>query len=278
MEDNVENVENLEVVDPIGATETKETAFEDGEVSKAENEEKSEEISEDNTEDKSEESTEETKSETKSKTEDDTKFAIARRKAEKEYKAKLDDEVQKAYEKGQKEAEVKLFVGKVNPYTNEPIQDEFDVEEYKQMLEIESAGGDPLKDYTVKVKDKARKEAKVQLEQETQKQQEEKNKQDIADFVEKYPTVDLSKMFKEPKFAKFINGKVGNQPLIEIYEDYKYILGEFEQEKTETVKKVIAKSNSTPGSLSNGQSKDFNYSNMSDEEFEKQVQKALKGG
>lgn len=270
----VENEEKLEVVEPVEAT--NDVTFDDGkeeEVSK-----EAEEVEEaEKTEETAEEKEVETK-ETKPKTEDDTKFAIARRKAEKEYKAKLDSEIAKAYEKGQKEAEIKLFVGKVNPYTNEPIQDEFDVEEYKQMLEIESVGGDPLKDYTVKVKDKARKEAQEQLQKEAQKQQEEKNKQDIADFVEKYPDVDLSKMFKEPKFAKFINGKVGNQPLIEIYEDYKYILGEFEQEKIETAKKVIAKSNSTPGSLSNGQAKDFNYSNMSDEEFEKQVQKALKGG
>lgn len=50
----------------------------------------------------------------------------------------------------------------------------------------------------------------------------------IAEFVEKYPDVDLLKLKDDPKFIKFVKGK--KIPLIEAYEDYREMMGEAETE------------------------------------------------
>ena len=52
-------------------------------------------------------------------------------------------------------------LGGVNPFTNEPMTDSIDVEEYLAMKEISKNGGDPLNDYSKFTKNKL-KEAETQ--------------------------------------------------------------------------------------------------------------------
>ncbi|MEG1705075.1 MAG: hypothetical protein RR290_00680 [Clostridia bacterium] len=200
-----------------------------------------------------------------------------RLRAETEYKERLERETKQAYEKGLNEAITKSYIGKTNPYTGKIVKDNFDIEEYQEMVEIDKAGGDPINDYTEKVKEKARAESVEKEKVNQRKTQEEKDKQDVNDFVKKYPDVNLSEMIKDSKFSKFIKGKLGNEPLTEIYEDYNELLGNFNTQAETKAKKIIANTKASPGSLGNGKSAEFDFDNMSDEDFEKIDKKILKG-
>ena len=66
------------------------------------------------------------------------KYAQVRRTKEKE-----DKRIQEAYEKGKLEA----FKGKMNPFTNQIIEDSKDVEVYENMYKLSQDGKDPIADY-----------------------------------------------------------------------------------------------------------------------------------
>ena len=95
------------------------------------------------------ENAEANKSQPEKKPQDNSENARRRREAERQ------QELKKARYDAIKEA-----VDGINPYTNKPIVDDIDVEEYLQMKEIKKNGGDPLTDFSQHIKEKQRKKLK----------------------------------------------------------------------------------------------------------------------
>lgn len=252
-EPTMENTESS-VAEPEETTveNDKELEFTDTQVDESKNE--SEETPK-------EEEKEEKKEQSK---EENSKYAQARRKAEAETQKKVDE----AYKKGRLEA----FAGKLNPYTQTVINDETDIQVYQNMYELEKAGKDPVADYANYIADKQRQELKEQAEKQKLKDEAEK---DIADFTEKYPDVNLSELLEDETFKDYMEGK--RKPLITIYENYQKMQTAFRNKGVEVAKQTIANSQATPGSLNSGAEVNTDYSNMSDEEFER-VLYAVKNG
>lgn len=175
----------------------------------------------------------------------------ARRRREAERQAEL----KKAEESAREKAIIEVLNGK-NPYTNEEMKDHADVEEYLLMKEIEKNGGDPLSDFSKYQKDRERKKA-----EETEKQAKEKEwfDNDYKEFQAKHPEVDIQSLIKSEQFQKFAEGKVGNQPLSEIYEDFREFVGEYEKKAKQMVKQTLANAKASPGSLSSTNPVDSGY-------------------
>lgn len=175
----------------------------------------------------------------------------ARRRREAERQA----EIKKAEESAREKAIIEVLNGK-NPYTNEEMKDHADVEEYLLMKEIEKNGGDPLSDFSKYQKDRERKKA-----EEAEKQAKEKEwfDNDYKEFQAKHPEVDIQSLIKSEQFQKFAEGKVGNQPLSEIYEDFREFVGEYEKKAKQMVKQTLANAKASPGSLSSTNPVDSGY-------------------
>lgn len=253
----------LEVAEPtMEETETTATTPEENVETNEEGFEFTETTETEVTETQVEETKEEVK-EVQSK-EENSKYAQARRKAEAEMEAK----VKEAYQKGRMES----FIGKLNPYTNTPINDETDIQVYENMYALDKQGKDPVADYASYVADKQRQELKEKQEKE-KLQQEAEN--DIAEFTEKYPDVNLSELLENETFKDYIEGK--RKPLTTLYENYKKMENSFRNKAVDVAKQTIANSQATPGSLNSGAEVNVDYSTMSDSEFER-ILNAVKNG
>ena len=196
--------------------------------------------------------------------EDNSKYAQARRKAE----AEMELKVKEAYQKGRMES----FIGKLNPYTQTVIKDETDIQVYENMYALDQQGKDPVTDYAGYVADKQREEAKAKAEAD-KLQKEAEN--DIAEFTEKYPDINLSELLEDDMFKDYIEGK--RKPLITLYENYQKMQNSFRNKAVDVAKQTIANSQATPGSLGSGSDVTVDYRSMSKAEFEKYVQKAKDG-
>ena len=196
--------------------------------------------------------------------EDNAEFARRRREQEKA----------QAIKQAEEKAIIRALKG-VNPYTNEPIKDSSDVEEYKTMLEIDEAGGDPIADYAKHLKDKTR---QAHIKQSEEQKRAEWFIRDKEDFATKYPDVTIDELAKDKGFMKFAKGKIGNIAMAEIYSDYNDILAETEKAAKAKVKQIIANKNASPGSVaSNTTTNDFfsrdQVKAMSQEEVNKNYEK-----
>lgn len=259
-EPTMEETEKTEVAPEENANENNnELEFTDSSESKQEDtSKKTEESTVDSTEQANE-----TKVEKQSK-EENSKYAQARRKAEAEMEAKIKE----AYQKGRMES----FIGKLNPYTNTPINDETDIQVYENMYALDKQGKDPVADYAGYVADKQRQELKEKQEKERLQQEAES---DIAEFTEKYPDVNLSELLENETFKDYIEGK--RKPLTALYENYKKMENSFRNKAVDVAKQTIANSQATPGSLNSGAEVNVDYSTMSDAEFER-ILNAVKNG
>lgn len=230
--------------------------------SKENNESNNDDTEDLNNENRSDSTSEDTKH-TQSK-EENKKYAAARRKAEEESQAKIDE----AYKKGKLAA----YKGKLNPYTNTKIEDITDVEVYEDMYKLAEEGKDPIRDYASYTADKKREEAKQQKEK---IEREEKAKAEVEEFSKKYPDVNISSLLKDEMFVDYAEGK--NKTLLETYESYSKFKRSFRNEGINTAKKTIANTISSPGSLSQSSDNTVDYSTMSREEFLKEVEKVKEG-
>lgn len=199
---------------------------------------------------------------------DNAEFARRRREQEKA----------QAIKQAEEKAIIRALKG-VNPYTNEPIKDSSDVEEYKTMLEIEEAGGDPVADYAKHIKDKTR---QAHIKQSEEQKKSEWFIKDKEDFATKYPDVTIDELAKDKGFMKFAKGKIGNIAMAEIYSDYNDLVADLQAEKEKEakakVKQIIANKNASPGSVaSNTTTNDFfsrdQVKAMSQEEVNKNYEK-----
>jgi hypothetical protein len=156
---------------------------------------------------------------------------------------------EEAYQKGIMEA----TKGK-NKYTGKPIKDAHDVKEYLAMCEIEDKGGDPIVDYHEYQKEKARKDEQKTRELSEQQTKDAYVQKDREAFILANPDVDLPKLVMDEDFRMFSKGRVGNEPMTDIYNDYKTFTSKYSKTADETAKKtaqrLVANSKASPGSLS----------------------------
>lgn len=178
---------------------------------------------------------------------------------------------QESYRKGIVDA-----VGGVNPYTNEEIKDEADVDEYLLMKKLDKEGKDPISDYASAVKGEQRAKA--------EKAQADKNrKEEVAEFAKRYPSVDIAALLQDPRFGKFAGKRVQHESLANVYADYlEFTEGEaevIERKAAVKAKQAEMKRRTSPGSLQgNGTNTPRkSYADMSDAEFERELARAKMG-
>ncbi len=175
----------------------------------------------------------------------------ARRRREAERQAELKRVEAETREK----AIIEVLNGK-NPFTNEDMKDHADVEEYLLMKEIEKNGGDPVSDFSKYQKEKERKKA-----EEAAKETEEKEwfEKDFNDFSTKHPEVNVHSLVANEQFKKFADGKVGKQPLSDIYDDFISFVSEYEKKAKQMVKQTLANKKASPGALSSTNPSDSGF-------------------
>lgn len=236
-----------------------------------------------NTEETQEQTTTETAEETQAETketqsaEDNSKYRLARIKAEKEAEKKIEQARKEAYEQGLQQGKVQSYIGKQNPYTGETIKDDFDVQEYLEMYKLDTSGRDPISGYRELQKQKARDEAEKKIKADEENKQKLWYENDTKDFLDKYSHEKLQELTKDEDFNIFANGKVGKIPLAQIYEDYQKFISKYEKKSVETAKQIVANNSATPGAIEEETAPQLDWNNMSTEQFEKYVQKAKDG-
>lgn len=166
-------------------------------------------------------------------------------------------------------------VGGVNPYTGDKIEDEADIDEYLLMRKLEKEGKDPIADYASAVKGEKREIAA--------KAQAEKNRAaELAEFASNYPDVDVAALLSDPRFGKFAGKRVQNETLTAVYTDYlEFTEGqaaEVEHRAAVKAKAAEMKRMASPGSLAgNGDLPKVSYKDMTDKEFDKKLERVLRG-
>jgi hypothetical protein len=177
---------------------------------------------------------------------------------------------QESYRKGIVDA-----VGGVNPYTGEKIQDEADIDEYLLMKKLEKEGKDPIEDYAAAVKGEKREKAE-------KAKAESKRVEELTEFADKYPNVDVSALLQDSKFGKFAGKRVQHESLAEVYADYLEFTGnesaEIEKKAAVKAKTAEMKKKASPGSLvGNGDAAKVSYADMSEKDFERKLARVLRG-
>ena len=217
------------------------------------------------------------KEETK-QTKEDNKYArLARKQAEEEAKKKIEQARKEAYEKGLQQGKVQSYIGKQNPYTGETIKDEYDVQEYLDMYEIDSSGKDPISGYRELQKQKYREEAEKRVKLDEEEKQKKWYEDDTKDFLDKYSQEKLQELSKDEDFNLFASGKIGKVPLANIYEDYQKLINKYQKKSVETAKQIVANNTTTPGAIEETDTQEIDWNSMSKEQFEKYIQKAKDG-
>ena len=256
---NLEVADQEEIVESTIETETTEQVEEVTEQEDIQTEEPKEEVQE------------------KQSKEENSKYANARRRAEEEAQKKIEQARKEAYEKGLEQGKIQSYIGKQNPYTGQDIKDDYDVQEYLEMFELDSKGKDPINGYRELQKDKARKEAEEKIKAEEKEKQDNWYKDDTKDFVEKYSVEKLQELTKNADFNLFAEGKIGRVPLAQIYESYQKLISKYEQKSVETAKQIVANNTTTPGAIEETEVQEMDWNNMSSEQFEKYIKKAKDG-
>lgn len=214
----------------------------------------------------------------------DTEFnrEQARRRREAEEKERIATAESKA-----RIAAVIDATGGENPYTHKPIVDASDVDQFLLMKKIEKDGGDPIADfpeYAKKHEQEHAAEAKAEAERVSERAS------DIEKFRSKYPDVDLQKLANDTQFDLFCGERIGQTPLVDLYESYiafkKSVENEVQAQEKKTAIAEKAKATAAVGSLKDttNPSDDGFYTmeqlkSMSDADMENnwdKVQKSLK--
>ena len=237
----------------------------------------------DDTEPSEEEPSESANEEVDKEKEKNAKAAERRRRREKAEKERAEREA-----KIREDATLKAELGilKVNPYTDEPIEDAEDLKIYKIQKELDDEGKDPVNDLPKRLAENARKAAKEAKEREESEQRakqdiDNKVKQEIEEFRKKYPNVNLPELAKDKLFLECLNGRAGRWTQVEIYELYLNRKAQEaqkaeEEAKKELVEKGAKKLSNPPSATSAGSSPQKTLEEMSKEEFEAYFQKKYK--
>lgn len=209
---------------------------------------------------------------------DPKKQPQSRERNAEEARKRREAEKQAAVNKARIEAILEATDG-VNPYTNEPMKDSDDVEEYLNMRKIEKEGKDPIADYAAWTKAQARAR---KAEQEEREKQEAQVKDDLESFRKAHPDINTKDLFADKSFADYAEGKLGSKPLMQIYEGYQKLMGGARKAEQEKAAQALANSRATPGSVQsqpNGETDFFTreqVQKMSPSEVTKNLDKILK--
>ena len=147
-------------------------------------------------------------------------------------------------------------LGGVNPFTNEPMTDATDVEEYRLMKRIEKEGGDPVSDYA-KYRKKADKEGAQKAEEKATDEAWFAN--DRASFIKNHPEVNLDELIKDPNFQSYADGKVRRVPLSEIYEGYLKLTKSVDGKAKDLAAQALANRQASPGSAASSGTADSDF-------------------
>ena len=189
----------------------------------------------------------------------------AQQRREKEQKEREEKLKREAYVKGQ------LDSTKINSFTGQPIEDEYDLKIYQLQQKIKANGGDPIDDLPKELARLDRENAQSLLaEKEKERERNEKMKEDIKNFQTQFPKVDAVKLMQDKNFELFSKNRIGEDSLADIYKEYneikKAIIDEYKQQLKEKEEKAKAKE-STPSSSSIGKvTKEKSYLEMTKEE------------
>lgn len=177
--------------------------------------------------------------------EENSEFARARR--EREQAKAIDKARAEAQVKAAEEERVKNvieFVG-TNPYTNKPITNTDEVNQYLRMRRIEKNGGDPMVDYADEL-DREQK-AKQKAEQEAVEEQE-RIQSDVNDFLKTHPDVNLTTLLKDDMLFQALLSAKGEKSLNAVYKDYTSIKSQIEKDAEIKAAAAVAKKESGAGS------------------------------
>lgn len=202
---------------------------------------------------------------------------ISREEARKNAKLRRmrkEKELNDSYYKG-----IKVATGEVNPYTNEKMTSDEDVQVYLDMKEMESKGLDPLSstDY-IKFQNEKRKDELEQIA--FNKKVQEKQEKDMKEFKSKYPDVDIEKLVESDELvgSLIISQVSQGKSLTKAYETVKKLVDErvneaVKKEADNLAKKKLQNSVASPGSMVNGEDNNNNngkdWRKGSSEEFAK---------
>ncbi len=164
-------------------------------------------------------------------------------------------------------------LGGVNPYTNEKIEDDIDLNIYFKMKSLaEQGSADPKADFYKEFKRTQKEEiAKKQESENIQKKVDE----DIRSFKEKNPDVDFEKLINDEDFLDYADGKLGNKPLTEIYDKYLNFTAKRDEKSRKNIKdKLVNEAARIDSSVADSESSStgktkVSYLDMSDEDFKK---------
>lgn len=203
--------------------------------------------------------------------EENAKFAALRREREAKEReaAKKEAEARekRSYEEGYRKA--KLEANKVNPYTEDPIEDEHDLEMYEDMKKLDDEGKDPLKAYPKFLADKIReaekkaKEAeadeksKAEANAKAQRELNERIANERKEWLEAYPDAKPEELAKDEDFTKLLKEKAGRWTYKEVYE-------KFLEDKSKSEQPAPK---GTPSMVSHGTKPKKSISDMTDEEY-----------
>lgn len=197
----------------------------------------------------------EAKKEKDFKNAENAKQAQLRREREAKEEAKRE-----GYKKGVVEA-----LGKINPFTNEKMEDDTDFEVYEKMKKCQEAGFDPLTEmykYDKKLILDRHQEEKQIIETK------ERARQDIKEMAEQYPDINLSELLKNQEFQDLFGDVLDSIGIKKAYEKYVKI-----SNKAKTVAKDIATKEKAKEMSSAGSAKNTNGGEESDYYTKEQLQK-----
>jgi len=150
----------------------------------------------------------------------------SREERAKQAQARREREAREREERIKREAYLKgkLDSVKVNPFTNEPIEDEYDLKVYEIQARLKAEGKDPLADLPralAQAEREAREKAKA--DEQEKREHSEAIDRDLAEFRQKHPDVDPAQLMQDPDFIEYSDGKLGvkgGKSLSEIYEAF----------------------------------------------------------
>lgn len=188
-----------------------------------------EEFEDSNPEDEEEEKTKEQEGEKKQ-----SKTVNKYFKEQRLFEKNLETEKQKAYREG-----VVAAVGGVNPYTQEKIEDEADINKFLAMREMTEKGLDPIKDYHSYISNKEKETLKVKN---AEIEQERFIREDAVKFSKEYPDVDMEKLLGDEQFVLFAGQALGKLPMSDIYDRFiKFTSSISQKSKQEAQQEAIKK-------------------------------------
>ena len=162
------------------------------------------------------------------------------------------------YIKGVKEA-----TNGINPYNNQPIEDEYDIEVYQTMVEMSKKGFDPIEDYAKYVAQKQREAQKAENDAK------EKNLNEANEFVAKYGEETFKKIVEDEEFNEFCEDLLGNTPLVTIYEKFLKQQAKIEERAKELALKKDARRKSSTGGIVKQNAQEQSWENLEGADFRK---------